>query len=350
MIRFDQEAPAGGLDVYVQLKNGKAEITFVMYLKEAEAGPEHPAGQQAKAGQERPTGQQADGIALINIKMFNENGEEAARVCLKVEAAVAERPLTTRTLLIYPHLWNSTDAPHLYEIKATITEEHQISDTIEILCPICHMSNVLQKGFFLNEKPFTLHAVRYHVEQNWFQYLEEDLKLLRELGANCICPDHLPQERSFYAECLERGIIVWKLTGDAENLPVFCGEEKALLRPDRSRREAFYLYKACWSRQSVLYICNPWKTPDRSLAFGGIHVSEESAVSGAGVIPETVATSCTISVTVYSNRKRIALYVNGILHEFKESAPIFRFEDVPVKGEHTVISAQAGDMYYSLTL
>lgn len=340
MIRFDQEAPAGGLDVYVQPKNGKAEITFVLYLTELESGSEqHGKGQGHLAEPQRDLELLAEsekaGIAVINIKMFTENGEEAARMCLEAETtetvACRKWTLTTRTLLIYPHLWNASEAPYLYEIKASITENHQITDTMEILCPICQMSYIPQKGFFLNDKPFTLHAVRYHVDRNWFQYLEKDLELLQELGANCICPDEFPAERSFYTECLKKGMIVWKTISKAEHLPSFCGDKKALLHPDRSKRESFYLYKACWSRQNVLYICDPGKITG----------------SAAEKVPVSDGTTC---VTVYSNQKRIALYVDGILHEFKESAPIFRFEDVPVKGEHTVISAQAGDRYLSVTL
>lgn len=332
MIRFDREAPGGGLDAYVQIKNGKAEIVFVIYLALQQPGLNRLPDQPIR-----------DKLAVIDIRMYDEKGAEAARMRCKVgrpaegdggepdldgkpgfmAAADKKWNLTTHTLLIYPHLWNAADAPYLYEVRASVTEDHQITDTLEILCPIFSMSNIPQKGFFLNEKPFSLHAVRYHVDENWFQNLEGDLKILKDLGANCICPDRLPTERSFYAECLKKGMIVWQLTGDNEHLPVFCGDEKALLNPDRGKQESFYLYQSRFSRQNVLYICNPEKKP----------------VPGGS--------TC---VTVYSNQKRVALYLDGILHEFKESAPVFRFEDVPVKREQTVISAQAGEQYISVTL
>lgn len=334
MIRFDREAPGGGLDVYVKLRNGKAEITFTVYLTEDGAEDQmvnkaQPGIFSEKSSQQTPeTRQTLERSPVIDIEMYDEKDQEAARMRLKAaggtEATVdSDWSLSTRTLLIYPHLWRGSDNPCLYRIKASITENQQIVDTLQITCPICSMSRIPEKGFYLNEKPLLLHAVRYQVEQTWPEYLDTDLELLQELGANCICPDHFPEDRTFYTKCLEKGIIVWKTPEGPDNLPLFCGNEHALLSPDRTKRhDRFYLYQACWSNRNVLHSCTP-------------HLAQDYTNT---------------SLTIYSNQKRVALYVDGILHEFKDSPPIFQFEDIPVRKAPTVITAQAGDHYLSLTI
>ena len=168
-----------------------------------------------------------------------------------------------------------------------------------------------------------LHAVCYPVTKDWRKYLEKDLNLLLELGANCICPDRFPKDSVFYEKCLEKGMILWKLTAKDASIPSFVSDEHSLVSADRLRKkDLFYYYQALWSNQEVLHICPP----------------EQACRSGT--------TACAV---VYSNQKKVALYVNGILQEFKQTPPKFIFEDIMLKGEHPVISVQAGECFASFT-
>lgn len=309
MIIFDKEAPGGGVDAYSVIENGKAEVRFTIYLTQA-----------ARQDSALPSGE--SGASRVELTMYDPKGREAARMVLKAEGVLPEA-LTTRTLLIYPQLWQSVDSPLLYRVRALLLAGEEIADRKEFVYPICSMSSIGGKGFFLNDKPFTLHAVRYPVTSNWREYLEKDLDILLELGANCICPDRFVRDSMFYEMCLHKGLIIWKLAGGGDRLPLLWGDQKALLSHDRLRRkDLFYYYQACWSDRDVLHICSHARTPR----------------------PGTTA-----SAVVYSNQKKVALYVNGILQEFKQSPPEFIFEDIPVKGEHTVISAQAGECFTSVT-
>lgn len=310
MIVFDKEAPGGGVDAYTVLENGKAEIHFTVYLvKECEVDAPSPV--------------------TVEITLTDPKGKETARMRLQpmrggaLAESVLTEPLTTRTLLIYPQLWHSVNNPLLYRVKACISAGETVLDAKEFLYPICSMHNIPDKGFLLNQKPFALQAVRYPVTKDWRKYLDKDLELLVELGANCICPDRFPRDSKFYEKCLEKGMIVWKLVSEHSTIPQLWGGDNPLVSADRLRRQdLFYYYQAIWSNREVLHICNHVKSPR----------------------PGTTA-----SAVVYSNQKKVALYVNGILQEFKQTPPEFVFEDIMVKGEHTVVSVQAGECFASVT-
>jgi len=305
MIRFDKEAPGEGVDYYVTLQNAKAEIHFRIYLRDD--------------SEESRTGKKT----MVELYLRDEKGMEAARMSLKAELC---GEATARTLLIYPHLWDASEHYGLYHLRADIVSEGKITDTLEICCAVTEVRMIPENGLYVNGKPFALRGVQYDPKENWQTYLAQDLKIMRQLGANCICLEELPVESAFYRQCLESGIFIWKNAGKNRNIPFFIRGEEGLVSDDRKyRRDRFYYYQACWSRQEVLHVCTPSSVGKTTVG--------ESAV-----------------VTVYSNQKRVALYVNGILHEFKESAPVFRFEDVPLRGEQTVITAQAGEHYSSVTI
>ncbi len=90
--------------------------------------------------------------------------------------------------------------------------------------------------------------------------------------------------------------------------------QKGLVTMDRQvRKDAFYLYKAYWSREAFVHLC------------GRRYVDRTEGVT---------------KVKVYSNQSSVALYVDGALAEEQEGSRIFYFE-VPISGVHR-ITARAG--------
>ena len=84
---------------------------------------------------------------------------------------------------------------------------------------------------------------------------------------------------------------------------------KGLITFDRKeKKDAYYIYKAWWSDEPFVHLCGR-RYADRI---------------------ETVT-----EIKVYSNQKRIALYVDGKLFGEQEGELIFKFE-VPICGEHTI--------------
>lgn len=70
-------------------------------------------------------------------------------------------------------------------------------------------------GFFLNDKPYPLRGVSKHQDRkekgNAISYddMEEDLELIKEIGANCIRLAHYQHDQHVYDLCDKYGIIIW---------------------------------------------------------------------------------------------------------------------------------------------
>lgn len=93
---------------------------------------------------------------------------------------------------------------------------------------------------------------------------------------------------------------------------------KGLVTIDRKiKKEAFYLYKAWWSKEPFVYVCG----------------RRDAQRAGE-----------TTRVKVYSNQPEVALYVDGKLLEAKAADKVFVFENVPLHAGFTAVCAQAGGL------
>ena len=90
--------------------------------------------------------------------------------------------------------------------------------------------------------------------------------------------------------------------------------QKGIITFDRKlKKDAFYLYKAAWSKEPVLHIC------------GSRYVDRTEDMT---------------EVKVYSNFPEVALWVDGKLFAVQSGVRVFEFQ-VPISGEHS-IEAKAG--------
>lgn len=116
-----------------------------------------------------------------------------------------------------PHLWNGVQDPYLYTVEVSLFrgDEDVPADCIAIKTGIRCFRIDRKQGFFLNGKSYPLHGVSRHQDRrgmgNAITDLEhdEDMKLIREVGANTIRCAHYQQAQHFYDLCDEAGMVVW---------------------------------------------------------------------------------------------------------------------------------------------
>jgi len=129
---------------------------------------------------------------------------------------VAEAEGTQVTLHVpHVHLWDGLDDPYLYQLKATLIKAGKEVDEISCNCGVRYFEFSPKDGFHLNGRPYPLHGVSRHQDRrdlgNAIDYghMDEDMELIREVGANTIRLAHYQHDQYFYDLCDKYGMIVW---------------------------------------------------------------------------------------------------------------------------------------------
>ena len=306
-------------------------------------------------------------LSTLQIEIWE--GAEGERLVFHGEYSSEEADSMT-ALLLRPHLWDGVRDPYVYLVKAQgrfgtveygektgCTENEEESDPAEDITgavevywqqelAIYDVRVVDKKGIFLNEKEFLPHEVCYRMLLQtgdagiWEEQMKEDLERLARMGVNAIRLEgtgsgaerqNCYEVRAFYRLCRRCGFLTGDLWIRPENLPVYRGlpgeVAEALLSADgRTLTERYYYYQAKWSSEPVLY-------PALSI----LHRQENGL----------------LSLTIYSNQKKVVLYVDGVLFLFQSAAsgdPEFIFEDIPVEKLPLHLEAEAGNLSISLTV
>lgn len=124
------------------------------------------------------------------------------------------------------HLWDGLKDPYLYTLTAQLTVAGEVVDEISCQCGVRTFHFDPKKGFFLNGRSYPLHGVSRH--QDWKdignaikkENMDQDMELIREIGANTIRLAHYQHEQYFYDLCDQYGMIVWaEIPYISEHLP-----------------------------------------------------------------------------------------------------------------------------------
>lgn len=294
-MRFHREIGCG-VEVFATLENGKAWVECKFSLLE----------------------QERDTVENGFLEMYVLDGDD--REILRCTQSVREEE-PVRGLIMHPHLWQGLKSPYLYKAVLYLTdEEGEVLDEEQVRFPIRSFREVSNNLWMLNENPFPVRAVEYHSPraENSEEYRERvwrDFTIIRQMGANTICISNPAEDMCLCRMCEEYGFVVWQ---GAKSVSF----ESLMAKNGRFPGEQYYIYKAYWSSEPFVSI------PESSL-----HYQKNGSAE----------------VTVYSNADKVALYVNGILHEFGRSGPAFLFQEIPTKKLPLTLTAEAGECIMSLT-
>ena len=163
-----------------------------------------------------PTVRGRDGSVRVQTWHNAESGE--VTVTLKDSAGnpVATGAGADITLTIPAvHLWDGLDDPYLYTCEAVLTVDGKPVDAVSARFGVRSFSVDPKKGFFLNGRAYPLHGVSRHQDRKGLgnalhkEHHDEDMALIRELGANTIRLAHYQHDQYFYDLCDQYGMIVW---------------------------------------------------------------------------------------------------------------------------------------------
>lgn len=113
------------------------------------------------------------------------------------------------------HLWDGVADPYLYHATLRLLENGTVVDEIGCRFGVRTFRVDPKEGFFLNGRRYPLHGVSRHQDRKGIgnaltrEHHDEDMALIREIGANTIRLAHYQHDQYFYDLCDEYGMIVW---------------------------------------------------------------------------------------------------------------------------------------------
>ena len=114
-----------------------------------------------------------------------------------------------------PHLWDGVRDPYCYKAVASLNCDGEEQDRVEVTFGYRSFRVDAQTGFWLNGKSMPLRGVCRHQDRKDMGWAlskkehEEDVALIREVGANTIRLAHYQHDQYFYDLCDQVGFVIW---------------------------------------------------------------------------------------------------------------------------------------------
>ena len=124
-------------------------------------------------------------------------------------------PKSLRVVVPRPQLWNGVRDPYLYRAVVELRTTNGLVDSVEQPLGLRFYRVDPDKGFFLNGKRYPVHGVCLHQDwpdQGWalsHADLDEEVRLLQEMGATAVRCAHYQHNDYFYNRCDRAGLLVW---------------------------------------------------------------------------------------------------------------------------------------------
>lgn len=115
-----------------------------------------------------------------------------------------------------PKLWSPKN-PYLYHVSVKIVDtNNKLIDQVSQPLGFRWFRFDADKGFFLNGKPLKLYGTSRHQDREGYgnalkdEFHEEDIKIIKDMGANFLRIAHYPQDPRILQLCDELGLLVWE--------------------------------------------------------------------------------------------------------------------------------------------
>ncbi len=115
----------------------------------------------------------------------------------------------------HPHLWDGMSDPYCYTATAYLIKDNEVVDSVSTTYGYRGFHVDPETGFWLNGRSYPLHGVSRHqdrLDKGWAlskEDHEEDISLIKEVGANTIRLAHYQHDQYFYDLCDHTGFVLW---------------------------------------------------------------------------------------------------------------------------------------------
>ena len=143
-------------------------------------------------------------------------GEVEITICDAAGSTVLNGSGTDTTLTLqHPRLWDGVRDPYLYSCTVRLVKNGVAVDEVTRRFGVRSFRVDPKQGFFLNGRAYPLHGVSRHQDRKGLgnaitrEMHDEDMQLIKEMGANTVRLAHYQHDQYFYDLCDEAGMVVW---------------------------------------------------------------------------------------------------------------------------------------------
>lgn len=157
----------------------------------------------------------SDGIMTVRANVRAQGEYRVEITVYDGEKIVAEGEAGEEITIPSVHLWNGTRDPFLYTVRASLITGGKECDSASAETGFRTFRTHPDEGFFLNGESYPLRGVSRHQDRPDIGNAidkschEEDIALIREVGANAVRLAHYQHDDYFYSLCDKYGLVVW---------------------------------------------------------------------------------------------------------------------------------------------
>jgi beta-galactosidase len=152
-----------------------------------------------------------------------------------------------------PILWNGRKNPYMYNAKVSMISFNDTIDELSIPFGIRYFKADAEKGFFLNGEHLPLYGVSRHQDRKDMGWAigekeqDEDMHLIKEIGATSIRLAHYQHDEYFYDLCDSEGMIVWA------EIPFISIMSKEELTGINAKQQMLELIRQNYNHPSIIF-------------------------------------------------------------------------------------------------
>lgn len=192
----------------------------------------------------------------VKTSLFDAQGKLVGNSTTKQEVGKGETvDFVNELTLERPILWEGKKSPYQYRLFVEVMKGNTVVDTLSQYTGLRYFTVDAEKGFILNGKSHNIRGVNRHQDRDgkgWAiskEDQDEDMEMIKEIGANGVRLAHYPHSDYFYSLCDKEGLLVWAeipLIGEAFESDAFTENAKQqlteLIRQNFNHPSIF-----CWS-------------------------------------------------------------------------------------------------------